>query len=639
MFTKRQLRILELIIRNSYGITGSRMAEVLSVSSRTIRSDIVVINTILKEYDFMIKSSSKKGYYIDNEKYQDMCSFIRPYLSKSLDDKNRMYAIVGRVLFDGKQYFLDLSEELDLSEQTLYKVCQKIKNYFVRQYNFNYFVIKSEYIDINCKEEEVRQLLLQLTIELIMSKRSDYLIQIELLLNDNFFDNEYQKILNIIKEKAESIYMVIEGQSLDMIALAFYMMIVRNRSQFYIENPISNKAAYSFVDLMIEELSNCDFEINENDGLLLNDFCWGIKMSCANDQINISSQCYEVLSEFCQKVADRFHVYFLESTETIQYLSTHIEYMIRRIETKYELKNPIIYEIKKMYPVSYEIAIVLSDVIYKHVKCYPNDDELSYITLYIENFLHNYNRKLRVVIVSEARPGLNYMIESWLKNNFSYRMNFYGFVTLHDLDTFIKNNHIDIVISSRRITQSMKIPYYVMEGIPNKRDFELLTSLVHRISDNNQFEEIVKELFSPEIIQYFNHNEDFNDVILQLSKQLYQNGYIENVEDFSQRVIERETLYSTVINSKIALPHPLINKEKKSGVAVGILKNPISLNNKDVKLVFLLAFNKEDDIEMCYLLDFIRRISLNKENSIELTSSNNSKQFLQKIVYLSKNIQ
>ena len=152
MFTKRQLRILELIIRNSYGITGSRMAEVLSVSSRTIRSDIVVINTILKEYDFMIKSSSKKGYYIDNEKYQDMCSFIRPYLSESLDDKNRMYAIVGRVLFDGKQYFLDLSEELDLSEQTLYKVCQKIRNYFVRQYNFNYFVIKSEYIDINCKE-------------------------------------------------------------------------------------------------------------------------------------------------------------------------------------------------------------------------------------------------------------------------------------------------------------------------------------------------------------------------------------------------------------------------------------------------------------------------------------------------------
>ena len=44
MFTGRQLKIIELIFNNTQGIHGSKIAELLSVSSRTIRHEIGEIN-------------------------------------------------------------------------------------------------------------------------------------------------------------------------------------------------------------------------------------------------------------------------------------------------------------------------------------------------------------------------------------------------------------------------------------------------------------------------------------------------------------------------------------------------------------------------------------------------------------------
>ena len=54
MFTKRQTNILEIILKNTSGITGSNIGEKLSVSSRTIRNDISQINSLLSNDNITI---------------------------------------------------------------------------------------------------------------------------------------------------------------------------------------------------------------------------------------------------------------------------------------------------------------------------------------------------------------------------------------------------------------------------------------------------------------------------------------------------------------------------------------------------------------------------------------------------------
>ena len=64
MFTKRQTNILEIILKNTSGITGSNIGEKLSVSSRTIRNDISQINSLLSNDNITISSSHKSGYFL-----------------------------------------------------------------------------------------------------------------------------------------------------------------------------------------------------------------------------------------------------------------------------------------------------------------------------------------------------------------------------------------------------------------------------------------------------------------------------------------------------------------------------------------------------------------------------------------------
>lgn len=82
VFTKRQIEIIEYIMNNVSGITGDKLAKYFGVSSRTIRNDILQINSALNGNLFLcqtegrteypsIKASKRIGYYITQEDMED----------------------------------------------------------------------------------------------------------------------------------------------------------------------------------------------------------------------------------------------------------------------------------------------------------------------------------------------------------------------------------------------------------------------------------------------------------------------------------------------------------------------------------------------------------------------------------------
>ena len=108
MFTKRQLKILDLIVKNSNGITGAMIADSLNVSSRTIRNDISAINQILKNKKVQINSSNKKGYFLDAdqvESIKEIIHLVDMRKSHCVESDDRILSILGKVLFYGKQSY------------------------------------------------------------------------------------------------------------------------------------------------------------------------------------------------------------------------------------------------------------------------------------------------------------------------------------------------------------------------------------------------------------------------------------------------------------------------------------------------------------------------------------------------------
>ena len=60
MLTRRQSKLLEKLLNNVQGVTGTKLAEYLEVSSRTVRNEISEINRIW-ESGSVIKSSRQRG--------------------------------------------------------------------------------------------------------------------------------------------------------------------------------------------------------------------------------------------------------------------------------------------------------------------------------------------------------------------------------------------------------------------------------------------------------------------------------------------------------------------------------------------------------------------------------------------------
>lgn len=106
------------------------------------------------------------------------------------------------------------------------------------------------------------------------------------------------------------------------------------------------------------------------------------------------------------------------------------------------------------------------------------------------------------------------------------------------------------------------------------------------------------------------------DAIRYLAKLLHERGYVQ--EQYGEVVVERETKFPTGLPTagvQVAIPHADSTYVLKSGVAVGVLKQPVRFqvmgspdSSVNVKIVFLLAV-ADSSKQTEYLSKLIRTFS------------------------------
>lgn len=641
MYTKRQMKILQLILKNTQGITGTKIAEDLQVSVRTIRNDIVAINDSLKKENLTISSSKKIGYFIKSDAIEPLKQLIysneeREYICAA--EENRHLKILSKVIFKGKQHCADLAEMLFVSEQTIYKEINELKKVLKTQYNCSLIKFSSDFVWIDVSEEEIRQLLFKILKNFVLIDHYSYLNEMQILLNDNFDIQEFNIISSKIKQHFARQKVTIDDQSLSMIVGAIYIVIIRNRYGFKIQNS-QDETVNNEVSLLIRSLMEMGLEIIENDLGCLNSFLWTIKLtshSTKKDKVSVLVD--TIMSEFCREVMNTYNINLKESEQLIDNMKVHIEYMLRRLDNDYQLTNPIINEVKKKYPFSYEVAMLMVHIVYKYKNRYPIDDEISYIAIYIEYFLEKVNTKLKAVIVSSSRLGFTNIIKNWIHNNFYNQVEVVECMPMHLIEDYLKENKIDLMIFTSQIDITLPIPHYVIEGIPDKNDAILVNNMVYKIKISHKYESIIKKMFSDEFINIYDKSYSFDEIIREMGRQLKRHERIEDDKEYIEDVLQREQNYPTDIGSSFMIPHPLTTFALKTTVSVALMKRPIIHNDKEIKMIFLLAIENKIDDDVSSLFQFFKQIALNKEAFNKLVEVSDKDEFLSQLIYLSKNL-
>lgn len=646
MFNTRQIEIIKIILRNTNGIKGDEIAREIGVSSRTIRNDISLINSSLKNNTHKVMSSNKVGYYIANEdekKFKKLFSIqVLKEPNKELTRDERSLEIIVRCLFIGQQNIYDLSEEFFVSSQTMYSDFKYSKEKLKELYNFNNTKLSSEYIDITGTEEEIRELLFMILNDYITLRDDDLVNQVRLLVNNNFSIKEYikleEKIINIFL--ADDI--ILHDKALSKIVSSIYISIKRNSKGFYVdyENDMKKLRFEKRVpNNFMVQLIDAGFDLSIVDQVPLGNYIWGMKLdSILEEKDIVSDLTMKILDEFRNDVYEKYGLQLTNSETFSDGLEVHLEYLLRRMDYGYRLKNPLLEDIKSRYVNSYEIAILIAQKIYQHKMKYPSDDEIAYIAIHIEYFLQTNNQKLKTVIICGPDYAFNNIVESWLENNFSDSLLIIKKIPMYLLDELLSKKRIDLIVSIRNFDLSLEVPQFNIDQLPGSKDYDLIKNLIHKLIVGSKYEKVIREMFIKEFINFY-EEETIESLINKMSKDLQEKKHINNGQEFSKNILEREKIYPAAIEHGVMILQSLSSFANKSIVSVAILKKPIKYRNKKIHIIFLLAIENKLEHDVNKIFYFSKQLFLNKKALDDLISMQTGEDFLEQLIYYSKNLQ
>lgn len=153
------------------------------------------------------------------------------------------------------------------------------------------------------------------------------------------------------------------------------------------------------------------------------------------------------------------------------------------------------------------------------------------------------------------------------------------------------------------------------------------------------YKEMLQSWFEEELIIPDIEAVSYEEVLKVLSESLYRKGYVK--EGFYEKLLERERDFPTGLpvegDVKAAIPHASPEYVKKSTIAVGILKNPVTfieMGSRDrfveCRIVFLLAI--KDSNKHLELLKRLMDFFVNSGNLERIVKARDRKEILEFII-------
>ncbi len=103
---------------------------------------------------------------------------------------------------------------------------------------------------------------------------------------------------------------------------------------------------------------------------------------------------------------------------------------------------------------------------------------------------------------------------------------------------------------------------------------------------------------------------DKEQIISTLAKKAFDQGRLENQQEYIDAVLKREKEYSTALGYEVAIPHGQSDTVKDPFVVFGRVKEPIIWDQNSVRLIFMIGVpeHNKDKIHMKILANISRKL-------------------------------
>ncbi|WP_103653269.1 BglG family transcription antiterminator [Bacillus thuringiensis] len=620
---KRQQEILQVLLSesNEY-LLVQELADRIGCSEKTIRNDFKVIEEYL-------------------EKYSDALLIRKPGLGVCLEIKDYDRASLFNKLYAVKQNVSYTSDE-ERVLQIGYSLLMNVKPVTVQELAEHYFVNRAA---VKKDLDRIEKWLEELGLELILKQRvgltvegdernkrkalaklSDLIHNQELMnqfIKKQFLYHEIEFVMTELKALQKRYAIFFTDDTLENLLLHTLIMVRRMKLKQPISmstddlNIVRETKEYGWT---LDFLTRLEFvftvHFTEEEIAYLAIHILGGKIRYQDEwernKLNMSSP---VLSQVVSHLIDRMsklnEIDFDKDTFLVEGLQVHLYTTLNRLQYNLSVSNPMLHEIKRMYPYMFDMLIHELDDMNQSLSLQIPEEEAAYLTLHFQAAMERLNDKKvskNVIIVCHMGIGMSQLLRTKIERKFRH-VHVMDCIAKSDLEEYLmKNKKVELIISTIDLPQ-LKIPHCVVSPLLERREESKLENFMKKLDElpsNENKDFVLLNYTTPFLVFLQQEVEHRYELIERLARSLYEKGYVE--KEYVESAIARDRMSATTIGAGVAIPHGSPKLIKQSAIAVATLKEPLDWGIEKVSLVFMLAVKsdgKEVTKQLFHELSFI----------------------------------
>lgn len=662
----RQIDLLSRLTANEK-VSIDEFSRDYFITKRTVYREISKINKYIERFSIRV-SNTTKGLVLDGT-YENIINLklALPCCRSIMKAKNIKNAILVELLQSKDpikiQYF---ASKFRVSNTTVSNYLNDIKEW-LRSKNIDFISKPGVGIYVKTDEKNIRHAIIDL---LYKNYNTDDLIG---FMQKNYNENHNEaynsvdelniRLLNIIDYKTISIiekalikvkitmnYQIEDRLYIELIVhLALAIKRLEKNEKIDIDAITLEKLKNSNEYNLSQNIANC---IEEQIGIKIPDeeiayiavHLQGLRGG--SESLNLNG---DYLNSIVEKIIDEaskiFNMNLKKDLILKKDLSMHLLYSIYRLKCGYIIRNPLILDIKRQYSDIFNKSERVLKVLQNELKKDISEDEIGYITMHFAASIERMKSKLikfNALLVCSNGIGISRMLAVKLKK--VQELNIIAVSSVLQLDEMIKNNNIDVIISTVPIKRN-DVKVIVINSLFNENDIKKLESELNiKISINEEDNENIFQgnmdklkaisLYSSEVNSIVKNtfftqisSRRIGGIIKELLNCVKENGLINELRYKNiQALLESKEKQSTIIlpKKKFAIYHCVSEDIKAATVVVGKLEKPINMvnlmdKNEKVTTAFLMIApsSRKESLEVIGDLstaiieqaDFIQRIN------------------------------
>ena len=631
MLKERQEKILLLMKDYDNWYTGKEIAKYMNVTDRTIRTDIEEINAYYKEQ--VIESHKRYGYRINAPIFHHL--HMEPsHLLPQISQERCTYIIKDLLFHKGEMNILDLQNELYVSDYCIDMDIKKIKSQLKHYHNLTLRRSKN-CISLEGSEKEKRVLYKDMLKE---ETQGNFLNLNKLASFYHEFDLIKVKVLfeRVLKKHNYSAQSMMFPMLILHMGISIQRILQHNFIQDGNQNEeVKNTPEYRIATDFYHELSKMiRIEIVESEIVLLAFLLMGKKaIVYTGDYIQYYDRNYsldKLVKDMIQRVYECFDIDLSVDSILEEGLHAHIISLLERNHMNMQFPNVYLHEIKRKYPLVFEMGIQVGKFIEDKLHTVLNEDEIGFIALHFGSAYERNidNHKFRAILIYPEHQAFSHICIQKINSRFQDRMQIVASLSLFEISAIEKLNP-DIIVTTLPLRHELEIETIQISLFVNYEDESKIFQAINRLEKKRFYHEFSANISCLIEQRFFYTNLEYKtplEVIHFLCNQLKAAGYAN--DEFKNSILAREEMSSTSFIYNFATPHSLNVPSIHSTISVAILKEAIPWGEYEVKLVLLLAVNTEDNKMMRMFFDWLGGIVGKSEQFNKLLLARNAKEFV-----------